>query len=41
MSLVGNTTVALVGDIERLRAHLGIEAWIVNGVSWGSTLALA
>lgn len=21
--------------------HLGIERWIVNGVSWGSTLALA
>ena len=41
VSLAGNTTAALVGDIERLRTHLGIEAWIVNGVSWGSTLALA
>ncbi|MEW1955424.1 prolyl aminopeptidase [Terrabacter sp. NPDC080008] len=41
VSLAGNTTMALVGDIERLRAHLGIDAWLVNGASWGSTLALA
>lgn len=27
-----------VGDIERLREHLGIERWIVFGVSWGSVL---
>lgn len=40
-SLADNTTDALVEDIERLREHLGIEAWIVNGASWGSTLALA
>lgn len=40
-SLASNTTTHLVGDLERLRAHLGIEAWIVNGASWGSTLALA
>jgi proline iminopeptidase len=41
VSLTDNTTAHLVRDIERLREHLGIEAWIVNGVSWGSTLALA
>jgi proline iminopeptidase len=37
----GNTTQALVADLERLRAHLGIERWLVFGGSWGSTLALA
>ena len=31
----------LVADIEKLRAHLGIERWLVFGGSWGSTLALA
>jgi len=37
-----NTTQHLVGDIERLRAHLGIEGpTLVFGGSWGSTLALA
>lgn len=36
-----NTTAFLVGDIEQVREHLGIERWLVNGVSWGSTLALA
>ena len=41
VSLTDHTTTHLVGDLERLREHLGIEAWIVNGVSWGSTLALA
>lgn len=40
-SLVDNTTWHLVGDIEALRAHLGIERWQVFGGSWGSTLALA
>jgi proline iminopeptidase len=39
--LSGNTTQDLVGDIERLREHLGIERWVVFGGSWGSTLALA
>lgn len=39
--LAANTTTHLVADIERLRSHVGAEAWIVNGVSWGSTLALA
>jgi len=37
-----NTTWDLVSDIEKLRKHLGIEAWaIVFGGSWGSTLSLA
>lgn len=27
-----------IDDIERLREHLGIERWIVFGVSWGSVL---
>lgn len=36
-----NTTAELIEDLERLRAHLGIERWLLNGVSWGSTLALA
>ena len=36
-----NTTWDLVADIERLRAHLGIDTWLVFGGSWGSTLALA
>jgi proline iminopeptidase len=36
-----NTTWDLVADIERLRAHLGVERWQVFGGSWGSTLALA
>lgn len=36
-----NTTWDLVKDIEKLRAHLGIEQWVVFGGSWGSTLSLA
>jgi proline iminopeptidase len=36
-----NTTGHLVDDLERLRAHLGIEAWLVFGGSWGATLAIA
>lgn len=40
-SLEDNTTWALVEDIEKLRAHLGVERWQVFGGSWGSTLALA
>jgi proline iminopeptidase len=40
-SLEENTTWHLVADIERLRAHLGVERWVVFGGSWGSTLALA
>lgn len=40
-SLEANTTQHLVQDIESIRAHLGIERWLVFGGSWGSTLALA
>ncbi len=36
-----NTTAHLIGDIERLRRHLGIERWLVFGGSWGALLALA
>ena len=36
-----NTTHDLVADMEKLRAHLGIERWQVFGGSWGSTLGLA
>jgi proline iminopeptidase len=39
--LEGNTTQALVADLDRLRAHLKIDRWLVFGGSWGSTLALA
>ncbi len=39
--LATNTTGPLIGDLELLREHLGIERWLVSGVSWGCTLALA
>lgn len=39
--LEANTTWHLVGDIERLRAMVGVDKWLVFGGSWGSTLALA
>lgn len=39
--LEDNTTWDLVADIEKLRAHLGIDRWVVFGGSWGSTLSLA
>ena len=35
-----NTSQDLVADMERIRAHLGIERWVVFGGSWGSTLSL-
>ncbi|MCT7354266.1 prolyl aminopeptidase [Streptomyces sp. 15-116A] len=35
-----NTTAHLLADLERLRAHLGIERWLVWGVSFGSVLGL-
>ncbi len=40
-SLDGNTTWALVDDIEHLRQRLGIERWTVFGGSWGAALANA
>jgi len=39
--IADNTTQRLVADLERLRAELRIERWLVFGGSWGSTLALA
>lgn len=36
-----HTTGRLIADIEELRTHLGIDTWVLHGVSWGSTLALA
>jgi proline iminopeptidase len=41
VDLATNTTPHLVADLERLRAHLAIDRWLVLGGSWGSTLALA
>ncbi|MFG2123450.1 prolyl aminopeptidase [Streptomyces sp. NPDC048710] len=35
-----NTTAHVMADLEMLRQHLGIERWLVWGVSWGSVLAL-
>ncbi len=40
-NLIDNTTWHLVADLEKLRAHLQIDQWMVFGGSWGSTLALA
>lgn len=40
-SIAANTTGHLVADMEALRAHLGIDRWLLFGGSWGSTLALA
>lgn len=39
-SLEVNTTWHVLADIERLRAHLGIDRWLVFGGSWGATLGL-
>ena len=36
-----NTTAHLIADIERLRAHIGVDRWLTCGASWGTTLALA
>jgi proline iminopeptidase len=41
VDLSSNTTRHLVGDIDLLRKHLGIERWLVFGGSWGSVLGLA
>ncbi|AEW98012.1 MULTISPECIES: prolyl aminopeptidase [Streptomycetaceae] len=39
-ALRDNTADHLMGDLEALRRLLGIERWLVWGVSWGSALAL-
>ena len=36
-----NTTEHLLADIEALRAHLGVDRWLLYGGSWASTLILA
>jgi proline iminopeptidase len=36
-----NTTHHLLTDIELLRAHLGVDQWLLYGGSWASTLILA
>ena len=36
-----NTTEHLLADIDQLRHYLGVERWLVWGISWGSTLGLA
>jgi len=38
--LEGNTTQALVADMEVIREKLGINRWVLFGGSWGSTLSL-
>ena len=38
--LTGNTTQALVADMEVIREQLNIDQWLVFGGSWGSTLGL-
>jgi proline iminopeptidase len=39
--VAGNSTDALVADIEALRKDRGVERWVVFGGSWGALLALA
>lgn len=39
--LPSNNTQVLIRDIEAVRRHLQIGTWLVSGVSWGATLALA
>lgn len=39
--LPNNNTDVLIHDIEAVRRHLNIERWLISGVSWGATLALA
>ena len=38
--LEGNTTQALVADMEAIREHLKVDKWVLFGGSWGSTLSL-
>ena len=40
-ALDNNTTAHLMADMERLRALLGIDRWLLFGASWGSTLGLS
>jgi proline iminopeptidase len=36
-----NTTAHLIRDMEQLRERLGVDKWLLRGVSWGVTLSLA
>jgi proline iminopeptidase len=36
-----NTTTHLIDDLELLRLQLAVERWLLYGISWGATLALA
>ncbi|MDI9246686.1 prolyl aminopeptidase [Marinobacter sp. CHS3-4] len=38
--LEGNTTQALMDDMETVRRFLGVDQWLLFGGSWGSTLSL-
>ncbi len=38
--LTRNTTKYQFKDIEKIREHLGIKKWVVEGGSWGATLAV-
>lgn len=38
--LTENTTLDLIEDMERIRAHFSIDRWVLFGGSWGVTLAL-
>jgi proline iminopeptidase len=40
-TLEENTTSHLVEDIEALRNHLGVSAWVIVGHLWGAALAIA
>ncbi len=39
-SLKHNTTWHLIADMEMIRKHLDVDAWVLFGGSWGSTLSL-
>lgn len=39
--IASNHTQALITDIEALRRHFNVEAWLLCGSSWGTTLGLA
>ena len=40
-TLETQTMTHLLDDLEALREHLAVDRWLLHGVSWGSTLALA
>ena len=41
VDLSTNTLDHLLDDLEALREHLGVDRWLVLGVSWGTTFGLA